>query len=325
MTATREDYQTIKEQYLTFIDSWKSGDCDALDNIFEKETACYLSTVAKYPCGSQHGLYGIHDFLTNHSTPDYFHITPCNYVSRLSGNKAQQSAVLVCHAGVIENGKVREIEFDLLNVNSWIKSDDEWKINEFRLDVCICTGDYKEFVENWYFEKEDLKYYFGIHLPVISGELDSPWARIPVEDDVKTEEEKIQEAFSQYAFGIDTLNFTLLTAALSDGLVVNMAPWGAMDKREFMQTLKFKRQASRYWSHPARLHTVTVNDNHAFLTLHRMAGHKQSALPVPVTVDNYDSVHADARYEIKMHKENNQWKVLRMDYFLGTIDLGKYA
>lgn len=323
-TATRDDYLAIKKQYLLFTDSWKTGNSSALEGIFEKETACYLSTVTKYPCGSQHGLYGVSSFLKDHPEPDYFYITPCNYVCRISGNKACQSAVLVCHAGVIENGKVREIEFDALNVNVWRRSEEDWKISEFRLDICICTGDYTEFIDHWYFEKEDLKYYFGIHLPVISGELDSPWTRIPAEDDTKTDEEKILEAFSQYAYGIDTLNFTNLISALSDDLVVNMAPWGAMDKREFMQTLKYKRQASRYWSHPVQPGTISVAGDQAYMTLYRMAGHKQSALPVPITEENCRCARADARYEIKMRRENGQWKVLRMDYYLGTIDLGAY-
>ena len=196
---------------------------------------------------------------------------------------------------------------------------------DFKMDITECSGEYTEFIENWYFEKQDLAYYHGIHLPVISGELDAPWFRIPQEEDVKTDEERILEAFSRYAYGIDTLNFSLLTEALANDLVVNMAPWGAMDKREFMQTLKYKRQAVRYWNHPALLDCVLLHENSADLRLHRMAGHRQSAMPIIFTKENYDIQYADARYEIKMIKEDGIWKILRMDYFLGTIQLGKFS
>ncbi|MCR0570312.1 nuclear transport factor 2 family protein [[Clostridium] innocuum] len=319
----REDYLEIKATFQTFINAWSKAEVSRLEDCFTAECSCHVSTVKKYPCGSQHGLTGIQDFIKKQPQSDFFYITPCNYVARLKAEEAQQSAILVCRAGVLEADSVRVIEFSALCCNHWIKTEDGWRIDEFKMDITECSGAFTEFIENWYFEKQDLKYYHGIHLPVISGELDSPWYRIKCEENVKNEEEKILETFSRYAYGIDTLNFIQLNEALSDDIVVNMAPWGAMDKREFMQTLKFKRQASFYWNHPALLDCVHIDDNHATLKLHRMAGHRQSAMPIVFTKDNYDTQYADARYEIKMIKEQDSWKILRMDYYLGTIDLGK--
>ena len=89
--------------------------------------------------------------------------------------------------------------------------------------------------------------------------------------------------------------------------------------------MKFKRMAARYWNHPARLEDVSVEGDKAFLRLHRMAGHKQSDHPVILTKENVDRVHACARYEIIMKKENDCWRIARMDYFLGTIDLEKQS
>ncbi|MGM0112147.1 nuclear transport factor 2 family protein [Enterococcus sp. DIV0187] len=321
---SREDYLEIKENFEKFTQAWKNQNSDLLDEVFVSEAACYLSTVEKYPCGSQHGVLGMKDFMEETPKPDFFHIIPCNYVSRLSGKIAQQSSTLVCRAGVYEYDDVRVLDFSALVTNKWEKTDTGWRIVEMRLDIVECQGEYKEFVEKWYFEKQDLKYYFGIHLPVISGDLDNPWERIKEDDDVKVEEEKVLEAFSKYAFGIDTLTFTLLTETLSDDLTVNMAPWGAMDKREFMQTLKFKRQANSYWDHPVTLDSIELKGDMAYVKLHRMAGHKQSNHPISITKENAEKVYADARYELKLRKENGIWKVFRLDYFLGTIDLGSY-
>lgn len=317
----RKDYEEIRESFETFVESWKTGNTRLLERCFIPEAACNLSTVAKYPCGGQHGIYGIRDFVKEAPTPDFFHTQICNYVSRVKDDEAYQTATVVCLAGVYEGEAVRTMEFSSLFANAWKRTEGGWRICEMRMDITEHAGDYTEFIDKWYFEKEDLKYYFGIHLPCISGELDNAWRRIPEEEDGKTEEEKILESFSRYAFGIDTLNFSLLTDALSDDLIVNMAPWGAMDKREFMATLKFKRMAGRYWNHPARMDCVKIEENTALLRLHRMAGHKQSDHPLTLSRDNVQTVHACARYEIKMKKEDGVWKIARMDYFLGTIDL----
>lgn len=324
MSATRKDYLTIKEKYTQFTNAWENNDPLILENIISAETACNLSTVKKYPCGSQHGILGIKDFIIKQPKSDFFYITICNFVLRIKDNKAQQSAILVGKAGKYENGEVRLEEFAALNTNQWIKKDNEWKINEFKMDIQECSGNYPEFIENWYFEKTDLKYYHEIHLPCISGELDSPWTRIPSEDKTKTDEELIQEAFARYAWGIDTLTFSELHEALSDDIIVNMAPWNSMDKRQFMSTLKFKRMSSFYWDHPVILKDIKVDGNAASLKLYRMCGHKQSAFPIIYSKDNAEHAYADARYEIKMKKENGQWKVSYLYYYLGTIDLGTY-
>lgn len=321
----RKDYEIIRENFRKFVTAWKTKNTDILDDCFIKEAACNLSTVAKYPCGSQHGIYGIKDFVKDVPSPDFFYTQICNFVARINGKDAYQTATVVCLAGVYEGEQVRTMEFSALFANAWIQHENGWKIREMHMDITEYAGDYQEFIDKWYFEKTDLKYYFGIHLPCVSGELDNAWHRVPKEEDVKTDEEKILESFSRYAYGIDTLNFNLLLDALSDDLVVNMAPWGAMDKKEFMATLKFKRMAVRYWNHPARQDSVEVNGDKAFLRLHRMAGHKQSDHPVILTRDNVDIIHACARYEIKMKKEDGIWKITRMDYFLGTIDLEKQS
>lgn len=322
----REDYLAIKDAYEAFARAWERRDGEVLGDIFIPEAACNLSTVAKYPCGGQHGIFGIRDFVEKTPASDFFHIIPCNFVARVRGNRAQQSAVLVARAGVYEEGAVRVCEFTALNTNAWEKVDGKWRVTELKLEIDYCLGDFSEFTANWYFEKPGLSYYHGIHLPVISGELDAPWRRVPTEDEGnKTDEELILETFSRYAFGIDSLNFSLLVDALSDDVVVNMAPWGSMDKREFMQTLKFKRQAANNWSHPAQLESVRIDGDAAELRLNRMAGHRQSAIPIVFTPENAETVYADARYEIKMLREDGQWRILRMDYFLGAIDLGPYS
>ena len=212
----RKDYEEIRETFSKFVQAWKTKDTELLEECFIKEASCNLSTVSKYPCGGQHGIYGMKDFVLDVPSPHFFYSQICNFVARINADEACQTATVVCLTGVYEGEQVRTMEFSAMFANTWVRRQEGWRIGEMRMDVTEYGGDYQEFIDKWYFEKPELKYYFGIHLPCISGEMDNPWFRIPEEEDVKSDEEKILETFSRYAYGIDTLNLDLLPGALSD-------------------------------------------------------------------------------------------------------------
>ena len=116
-------------------------------------------------------------------------ITCCNYVCRLNGFDAQQSFVAVAHTVKFVGEEIRTLEFSAFFNNSWKKVEDEWKISEMRMDIVDYFGDYEEFLDSWYYEDPKAKWYPGIHLPVIQGEMDSPWVRIPDAEDILSDEE----------------------------------------------------------------------------------------------------------------------------------------
>lgn len=321
----RIDYDEIKGTFEKFLNCWKTTNIHSLDECFVPYTACYLSTVSAYPCGSQHSIYGIRDFVAETPKPDEFHISHCNYVARIADDIAQQSSIAVCRVAKYgENDSIKTYEFSAQFSNSWEKTERGWRICELRMDIVEASGDYTEFVENWYFDKMKSGWYLGVHLPVISGELDSPWERIPDAESLLTDEEQILESFSRYAFGIDTASFSNLSAVFSKYLTVNMAPWGAMDRREFMETLKYQRLPSRYWIHPVKAESIDIQGDISIVRLYRMAGHKQRSHPLILTKDNVNMEHACARYEIEMRKENGCWKIFKFNYFLGIIDIGEF-
>ena len=96
----RKDYEEIKETFQKFVQAWKTRDTDLLGECFVKEAACNLSTVAKYPCGGQHGIYGIRDFVMEVPSPDFFYSQVCNFVARINKDRAYQTATVVCLTGV---------------------------------------------------------------------------------------------------------------------------------------------------------------------------------------------------------------------------------
>lgn len=192
------------------------------------------------------------------------------------------------------------------------------------MDILDNGGNFEQFRDGWYMEDTKPQTWPGVHYPCICGELESPWHRIPEAEDVWTEEEKVYEAFVRYAFAIDNLVFGELDKAATDDVIANIAPWGAMDKRTWITSLKYHRQRERQWGHPTKIKSIEVQGNTAKMELYRMAGHKQRNHPYLYTGENIDTEHACAFYKIECRKENGDWKISRCDYYLGIVELGKY-
>ena len=323
---SRENYDEIKSKFEEFIKIWKTKEIDKLDDIVEADTKCFMSTVKAYNTGDQHSLYGVKDFVKDMEPADVFHSRICNYACRFNNDKAQQIATVVFRVAKFEGEKdIKTFEFSVLFANTWKHTEEGWKIAVIRMDVVDASGDYKEFMDKWYFEDSHAKWYEGVHLPVINGELDSPWVMFPKCENVLTEEEAILECFAHYAFGIDTLSFENLRPTFTEDFVAVMAPWGNMDKRGFLTTLKYHRQPSRYWTHSVLPEEITINGNEAKVKAYRMEGHKQRNHPLVITRDNVDTEFACARYEINLRKENGMWKVSRIEYYLGILEVGAYT
>ena len=321
----REDYNEIRAQFDRYLECMRAGDAAALEQVFDPECKCFLSTVKAYPDGGQHSLYGISDFVRDRPQADEFHIRVCNYICNISGEQAHQTAAVVCRAvKYVGADDLQYFEYTQQYSNAWQKTEQGWRCIEMRMDLPDHHGDFSDFSDLWFYEEGKAKWFAGVHLPCISGELDSPWVRIPEPENVLTDEEQILAAVSRYAFGIDTVSFSNLPEAISKDIVVNMAPWGAMDYREFIATLKYHRQPDRYWTHPCKLESCEIHGDAADLRLYRMSGHRQRNHPLVLTRENCNHEFACARYEIKMKRENGAWKIARLDYLLGIIDLGEF-
>lgn len=320
----RRGYDEIKEKFNLLLNCWEQGSSKNLDQCLLKEAACYMSIEESYPEGGRHGIFGISDFLDTLPETKVCHIVPYNFVARVEGEKGQQSTVVCGIAGRQSQEQFEVCEFCGIFSNEWILTESGWMIKTLRLDVQEATGTFKDYYKDWHFEEEKSKWYAGMHLPVISGELDNPW-KIIVNDEIElSEEEAVLETFYKYAFGVDFISFDHLPDVLEDDCIVNMAPFGAMDKREFIQTLKVHRCSVLHWFHPARLKSITIYGDKAELELYRMGGHRQRHQQVVYTEANIDRQYACARYELQLCKNSGRWQIYKFDYFLGIIDLGEY-
>lgn len=119
----RQDYDEVKQKYEAFVAVWKSKKVDQLDTIIDKEALCYISTVKAYPCGSQHSLFGIKDFICDMPTCDRFHTCICNYHCRLNGDMAYQVAHVVDTAAKYQDKSddLQIFEFTAMMADCWRK------------------------------------------------------------------------------------------------------------------------------------------------------------------------------------------------------------
>lgn len=323
---SRKDYDEIKEKFGIFVSTWRNKKTELLDEVIDPEIVCYMSIVKAYTDGSQHSRSGVKNFIKDFPKSDVLHTRICNYVCRIHEQEAVQSADIVIEALKFEKGndKAKTFEGTAMLVNHWSKTENGWIMDELRMDVCPHGGDLETFTEEWYFDEPLAKYHEGVHFPCIQGECDSPWNRIKEAEDVLTEEEKIQEVFAKYNFGVDNLMFNHVDDVLSESLMAAMPPWGPMNKRHYLECLKFHRQKDRYWAHPVRVKKIEIKDDHAQLHLYRMAGHRQRNHPYVFTKENQNIEHACGRYILDFKKEDGEWKICQWKYYLGVIELGEY-
>lgn len=324
----RNDYDEIRRNFDAFVGllpQRERADLNqALRGIFTVDAKCYLSCAKAYADGSQHTVFGMEYFIRDMPAVDFFHRQVCNYYARLAGGQAQQIAHVVCLVGRYGDPAPLYARFDMMFANHWVRTDAGWRIDELRLDILPEDGNFEEFSSGWYFEDPHPKTYPGLHLPCINGELDSPWFRIPDGEDVLTEEEKVAEAFTRYAFGIDMLSFCEVEKIACEDVIADIQPWGPMDKRGWIAALKYHRQRDRLWGHCCQIQDLRIDGDTAYLHLYRLCGHKQREHPYVYTNENVDQAHACASYDLVLKREDGRWKIQKCCYYLGLIEMGPY-
>lgn len=322
---SREDYDEIKKNFEVFVSAIKTRQIECLKDILVPDVTCYLSCARAYADGSQHTLFGIKNFILDMPQTDFFHTRICNYICRIENQHAQQYAHVVCQVGRYGEPEPQVFLFDIMVSNHWKKVDACWMMDEIRMDIVPDENSFDEFFNHWHFEDAKVIKTIGVHLPCISGELDSPWYRIQNSEDILTEEEKVAKVFYRYAFGIDHLVFHEVEQCICEDVVADIQPWGSMDKRTWLSSLKFHRQKDRHWYHCGKIADIKIQKDLAYMKIYRMCGHKQREHPYQYTNENVDMEHACAYYEIVTKKTQGEWKIKKCTYYLGLIELGIYC
>lgn len=315
----RKDYDEIYQIATRFVEDWKNKDTDSLKEYVHSDVRFYVSTCKDYSDGGMHSLNGVSGFISSQKETFYIRMDLYNFLANASYQSGRFTGI-ICGT-VASSGEWKTCQFTFNIAAKLHKENDSWYFTEIRLDLCDLSGDFAEFYEDWYMEDGKAHWFPGVHLPMISGELDGIDYRNTASIEILSDEEEIASVFYRYAFAMDSLTFHYMEEVLSDDVMINMAPFGTMDKRTALQSLKTHRGPSKYWTHPGMIESISINGDIADVRIWRMAGHRQRSNPLILTPENIRFRHACARYEIKMRKENNRWKLLREDYYLGIIEI----
>lgn len=250
----RKDYDVIKQKFAQFIETWKTRDTSKLGELVTTDVHAYFSTVGTSEEGEQHTLFGVKAFVKDIPVTDTLKYEVCNFICRVNGDMAHQAAEVAC---VAENNDGKNFVFVATFANGWVKENGEWLMNEIRLDIKDYESPLRDyFAETWYFENPLAILTATVHLPCIFPDVDTPYFRVPEAEDLLTEEEKVEECFSKFIYGIDWIIFTYNRDTMADN-------FKNQEKHAFIAETKWARQRFRYWCHPYKITSVKIDGDTA--------------------------------------------------------------
>lgn len=314
----RNDYQEIRTAFNTFIKAWETGKFELLDDIVSADVSAEFSIFGE--CHSRENVKGK---LKERPSYTYTRFETGNFVALIEGCHAYQSGCVIGMFADDSGDNYRYYQWGGNFCNVFTYLDGRWMITDIKFDLQDDIGD-RTLVEQWTPINDRLGWYTGVPLPVISGEIDVPWYKCSNRENIGTEEEQIEELYYRYALGIDCNTFRLLEDVFSESLVMNMYPFGVMNKRTFIATLKVHRQAyTRRWHHVGYFKSIQIHDNTADCILYRNEPYRNWPLVMSKSLENKQIVAA--HYDMKAIKEEDgKWRICKFDYFHGPFITGSF-
>ncbi len=296
--------EAIEGIFARFVQAWKERDASVTDRDFLPGAICEVSAVGT----EVQGPACVARLFATTPQAAFVRMDPANSALLLRGREARHSVYLLADL-LTGEPEPRGFSFQAICAFRYAQTEAGWKIASARIAICDPHGTGLE-APDWQHERR-IGWYEDTRLPVIEGELDSPW-RIGQAEPPEDQTEAVMLPFYRYAFGLDTLSFGEIDAALHPSLQVDMAPYGHMNKRQFLATLKTQRQTGIDWVHPAKLYALRMEEDRAYLTLYRVGGHDRR--PIPVTRENITQQYTDGRYELTVLRTEAGWQIAQMRY-----------
>lgn len=237
-----------------------------------------------------------------------------NFVCRTCGEKAQQSAYVMVLTGIDDGKFLYSFEYGGKFVNSYIMTEDGWKISSIKYDLDWEKGN-TAFAKGW--KLLDYKLYAG-HRALICSEFDSPWSVISVNDEELTDEEQIIENMFKYSFGLDNCDFSLHHTSYTDDVV-----FYAGDKvmeagaRNLINNFKNTAHKEHALEHAIKIVDVQINGDEAILYGYRVEPHRLGSKNL-----NRDTMHQSfysAKYKNLLKRIDGEWKMYELHYQPGVF------
>ncbi|MDE5910206.1 MAG: nuclear transport factor 2 family protein [Lachnospiraceae bacterium] len=241
-----------------------------------------------------------------------------NLVIRNDGRIAQQSAYVTNIFAQDDGEQVYPFVFGGIYCNSYIKTENGWKLNHIRYDLSYEFGNNSYVKDHW--TLLDYVIYHG-HEPMINTELDAPWVVIPEDAEPYTDEEQIIDAWFKYAFGLDLGDYYLTKDAATDDIVLEFSSHkghgvhrGMRAYNNFLKSIHHKESAI---FHGVRVGVVKVTGDEAIIVTPR--GEEQRLRNRIMNRDNIHSLFTTSVYYNTARKcEDGVWRINKMRYMIET-------
>lgn len=297
-----------KAIYLCFaklIDAVRSQNFSELYNILTEDCIAEYSTT-----GKAQGIKNIIEMLRWPGPEcNIRKSTIWNFVARSDTRGNGQQSAYVQNIMAIDDGvNVFPFTFGGIYCNTYIKTEEGWKISHIRFDLVYADGNSCFVLNNWTLVEAEK--YSG-HKPAIVAELDAPWYVIPEDSEPQTDAEQIFELQFKKTFGFDRGEFHLpLSVATEDMRQFTEEP----GNRNYVNFLKYKQHKETNLQHANRMGACIIKGDYAEAIMPRGEEHR-----LRDRVYNRENIHSMVTtgcHKLYAKKIDGQWKLYKIEFGL---------
>lgn len=323
----------VKELTAQLVKAWESADVSDIDDMILPDAYIDFTIF-----GRDIGREKLKELLGERPRKTEFaRFQLFNNVCLVEKGRAQQSVAMVGVYADPNEGEWTRFGFEGTFANSFVKTKEGWKFSAIKFQLTnedstlwcrLLTSGIAQvkgpgdlsFVSHWPYPKHDdrVGWHPGTRVPAINPEFDAPWYVIKNRENPGTEEEQIQEVYWKYAYGIDFDCFRLYDEVFTEDACIIYGDDRPYTKRSVQEFLKAERQGSCRCVHVGFFTEVNVDGNTAEgkLYLHGPMLQAEGKLTEELVKKRF----VWARYNLSFAKENGQWKIRRMKFYLGSLE-----
>jgi hypothetical protein len=329
----KDDYIEIKTKFNLFVDSWEKRSADTMNNLIFENAAINFSIFKKVQNRDElkRALVKIG------KVPDFSRFTVNNYVCLIENDKAQQISGL---SGYYSSGSASNYEhyaFTGMFANSWEKKNNSWKMTTMHFDlltddsntasqskqddeICVKGNGRLEFVPDWN-PIQDEMIQDGFHkrhlIRCICGDLDAPWLVIKHPLNQASDEERLRELLTRYAFMIDTNTYSLYEDLFTKDASISLAKLGEMTYDTAIRMLKQLSSKAVRIHHMLEIKKINVKENYAQAIAYRRTA--DEIYPFEYTKDKEPFDFVSGSYDLTFRKDNGNWRISHLSYYPGAF------
>jgi hypothetical protein len=246
-------------------------------------------------------------------------ISMSGVIIRSHDNLAIQAAQLQCMFGYEDEENVYPFVFGGCLLLEYKKEDGDWKIKDIKFDLAYEAGNNALVAGKW--KLIDYNIFCG-HEPMINFMYDSPWRRIPQDDEPQTTIEKIYEANLRANITTDTNDWPDYANVLASSFSMDMSARSNTNKtnastadalmsnvRSNVDWIQGKAHKEPRLQHVISLVGIDVNKDETEADFYDYRSEFNRLYNEMYDKNNVHAVFYGARHHVHFVKENGEWKL----------------